>query len=609
MAAVPAPPEPLTADEQRMLAQGKHEALAQLLAQSGRHAVAGWVLEQIWEFAGACEHYARAGRPLDALRAAIELGRSDVLDRIIAVFTAADADTRQQAAALLQRKGRHADAARMLALGDHDPEARARALVRAGDRLGAARVLAEADRVREALAVLEPLPERHGPTLQLAAELSWELGDAEAAVRRAQAAIRAGGVDRAALGRLLARGLGALGHDLAAQIVLQSHGPANSRGEAPPTAPVPARFQVRASLPASFSGAAYEGIDRVTLAEVEIHLLLAELQEGGSADPAVQDALEAFHRRALAAAALEHPAIRGIVQFDARAGILILPHEAGSNLRALIRPPGMPLARARALVAFLLEGLAAAHLRGLVHGSLLPAQLVCDAAGRPLLGPFGADAIAGLIATRTGALEELLTITAPEVRAGATPTAASDIYSVAALLVALVAGNLGGAAPEARALVEDALADDPAKRPDAAALLARMRRRVADLRDLSMSTEPIRQDPTVMSDDSGLAGHGVVVEAAPGWDDIALDALLAADVPALQPVLDRQGRRVALAAWPEGCRRLADDVPFIQLAPMAIVDALPVEAAAAVRARLTAGAWVVTPAGEWMLALDELLTR
>ena len=123
------------------------------------------------------------------------------------------------------------------------------------------------------------------------------------------------------------------------------------------------------------------------------------------------------------------------------AGLLILPHAEGPPLRELLRPPGMPAARARALLSFLLSGLVAAHERGLVHGSLLPAQIVCDAAGRPLLGPFGADEIAGLVATRTGALEELLTITAPELRGGGAPTAASDVYGAAALFVALRTGQ------------------------------------------------------------------------------------------------------------------------------------------------------------------------
>lgn len=600
------PPEPLDPDMQAQLAQGRHEQLAARLAAAGRHALAGWVLEQIWEFAGACEHYARAGRPLDALRAAIDLGRPDVLDRVIAIFEAADATTRDHAAQLLQRRGRHADAARVLAFGDHSPAARARALVRAGDHLGAARVLAEAGLVREALAALGP-PAHHGPSLQLAAALSWELGDAEAAVRTAQAAIRAGGGDRPALARLLARGLGALGHDLAAQIVLQGS------GEAPPAGPVPARFHVRRPLPASFAGAAYEGIDRVTMQEVEIHLLLAELQEGGAHDPAVQDALEAFRRRSLAAIELDHPAIRPIVHFDARAGVLILPQQGGTTLRALIRPPGMPPARARALVAFLLDGLAQAHLRGLVHGSLMPAQIVCDAAGRPLLGPFGADAIAGLVATRTGALEELLTITAPEVRAGARPTAASDVFSAAALLAALITGNLAPpleALPAAeRALVEDALSAAPARRPDAPTLLERLRRPVADVRELVAGTGPSAQEPPVMVEETGLSAQGIAVEAAASWSDAAIDALVGCDAPTLQPVLDRQGRRLALAAWPEGCRRLADDAPFRSLAPLAAIEALPAEAAAAVQARLTAGSWVITPAGEWMLALDELLTR
>lgn len=129
--------------------------------------------------------------------------------------------------------------------------------------------------------------------------------------------------------------------------------------------------------------------------------------------------LAAFASRAEAAAALGHPAIRPVLRFEPGAGLLILPHAEGPPLRSLLRPPGMPPARARALLSFLLAGLVAAHERGLVHGSLLlPAQIVCDSAGRPLLGPFGADEIAGLVATRTGALEELLTITAPELRAG-----------------------------------------------------------------------------------------------------------------------------------------------------------------------------------------------
>lgn len=601
-----APPEPLDDAERALLAQGKHEALAVRLADAGRHALAGWVLEQIWDFAGAREHFVRAGRLLDALRVAIDLGRPDLLDATLDLFAQAPADAREQAAQLLQRRARHADAARVLAFGDHSPRARAAALLRAGDPLAAARVLVAAGEPREALAALQPLPGRHGPTLQLAADLSWELGDVEAAVRHAQAAMRAGDVDRPALARTLARGLGALGHDLAAQIVLQG------TGEAPPTGPVPPRFHLQRPLPAAFAGAAYEGIDRVTLQEVEVHLLLAELQDSGAQDPAIAGALEAFQRRALAALDLEHPAIRSIVHFDAGAGVLILPHAEGPPLRALIRPPGMPAARARALVAFLLEGLAAAHLRGLVHGSLLPAQIVCDAAGRPLLGPFGADAIAGLVATRTGALEELLTITAPEVRAGARPGAASDVYSVAALFVALVAGALTPVSevipPADRALVEAALAELPERRPDAAALLQAFRRRIVDIRDLSHSAGSPAPEQSPALEEPGLIAQGVAVDVAATWSDAALDALLACDAPVIQPVLDRHGRRLALAPWPEGCRRLADDAAFADLARAALAS-LPPDAAAALGPRLSASAWVVTPAGEWMLALDDLLTR
>ena len=124
-------------------------------------------------------------------------------------------------------------------------------------------------------------------------------------------------------------------------------------------AAVPGRYRVRRAVTASFSGAAYEGLDRVTQQEVELHLLLAEVQDAGLEAAGVQAAIAAFARRAEAAAQLAHPAIRPLLRFDRDAGLLILPHADGPSLRALIRAPGMPPARARALVSFLLE-----HPRG-----------------------------------------------------------------------------------------------------------------------------------------------------------------------------------------------------------------------------------------------------
>jgi len=663
-------PERLLSPAQRdALARGAHEAVAAELAAAGQAAAAGWVLEQIWDFLGAHAHYLAADQPLDALRCALEAARPDLLDHTLTLLVQRPRPERDAAVALLARRARHEEAARLLAADDADPAARARALLRAGDRLGAARVLADAGLVREGLAALEPLSEAHAPSLALAARLSWALGDAEASVRHAQAAMRAreaarqaqapppaqgpppralagtiharalppaadepgpedmsasavledhvsqdmspgagphGHVveDRAELPRILARGLAALGHELAAQLVLQGAG----AGDARPAA-LPGRYQVRRALPASFSGAAYDGLDRVTQQEVEVHLLLAEVQDAALEASGVQAAIAAFARRATAAAELAHPAIRGVLRFDRDAGLLILPHADGPPLRALIRPPGMPPARARALISFLLAGLAAAHARGLVHGSLLPTQIVADALGRPLLGPFGADEIAGLVATRTGALEELLTFTAPELRSGGRPSPASDVFSAAALLLALRTGSLTAPLerlPAAeRALIADALDPDPARRPDADTLRQRLHLRVADARELAPRAA-LPAVPQAMSEQTA-SGDGVVVTAAPSWSDHDLDALLASDAPRLQPVLDREGRRVILAPWPEGCRRLADDADASHL--VALLDELAPPLRTALRARLRPAAWVWTPGGAWMLALDDLLPR
>lgn len=640
----------LDAQLRRRLDAGDHEAVARELAQAERFAEAGWVLEQIWDFRGATHHYLMAGRLLDALRTAIEDRTPPTFAAVFEALAArrSDVELLRAAAKLLDRRGRHDDAARALELAEAGPEIRAAALIKAGDRLAAAELLAEAGQPRRALEALGPLetsatyvdPNRDGfATLPshprehaLAAALCWDLGDAEGTARHAQQARRAGAVD-GELGRrvrhLLARALASLGHDLAGQLVLGESEDAEF-GRSPFELAPHGRYRVTATLSAPFAGAAYVGIDRVTLQEVELHLLLAEFGEYERPGPELHAALDRFAAAAERAHALAHPAIRPILRLEPHDGLLVMPRREGPVLRSLIRPPGLEqaTARARSLVAFMLDALAAAHAVGLTHGSLLPSQIVCDALGRPLIGPFGAYHLAGLVATRTGGLEELLAMTPPEQRRGATPIQAGDVYMIGVLWAALLVGRFGATLDELPAAEREELrgmlAEDPGARPSAREVLGRLRAPVDDMSELAGSTaspEDSMRGPTPL--DPRL-GRAVDVIAADSWSDTELDLLCTARNPWLQNILDREGRAFRLAAWPEGCRKLDGAAAWQSLLDPQAIELLSPGGEPnapegedsqranqtlreAVLSRLDGAAIVVTPAGEFMLALDRLL--
>lgn len=593
--------------ERRRLDAGDHEALARDLAAADRQALAGWVREQIWDFDGAMADYRAAGRLVDALRMALESGSAPALDGILAEIPQAKDQDFEGAVELLRARRRDMEVAQLLAIRSGSPQDRADALLRAGNRLGAAQVLAEADRPRDALELLQlDDNEPSAPSLALAARLAWDLGDAEGAARNAQAALRSGARSEE-LAALLARALGSLGHDLAAQLVLQRH------GARPSDDAVPGRYRVTGLLGSALAGAAYVGVDRLTLQEVEIHLLLADQPE--PIDPSIAAAVDRFLSAAQAASEVGHPAIRSVLRVVPEAGLLVLARAEGPPMRDLIRPPGLRDAapRARALVAFLLEGLSAAHDRGLVHGAILPSLITTDALGRPQLGPFGVHHLAGLAATRTGGLEELMLVTAPELRTGGAPSAASDLFAVGMLLHAMLGGRLHAPEPEddlpeaERELVAMMTATAPQDRPAAREVLARLRAPVADLRELGHAPQASASRST--TEGTIRMQDGTEVVAADGWEPELLDALCAADNPWLQPILDRSDRTVVLAPWPEDARVLDDTVAgWRGLIPAEALD-LPEPLREAIEARLHPGAVVVTSAGPRMLALDDLLGR
>ena len=162
----------------------------------------------------------------------------------------------------------------------------------------------------------------------------------------------------------------------------------------------------------------------------------------------------------------------------------------GTDLEALLAVEGRPGLDPGLAIGYLEQAAEAlehlhTHDPPVVHGDVKPANLILTSSGRIVLVDFG------LSSTPTDELRRAGTAgyVAPEVAAGARPTAASDVYSFAATAVALLTGvPLSGGAPSWGAIereripsleriVRPNLATDPARRDASASVfVARLAR-------------------------------------------------------------------------------------------------------------------------------------
>ena len=88
------------------------------------------------------------------------------------------------------------------------------------------------------------------------------------------------------------------------------------------------------------------------------------------------------------------------------------------------------------------RALAAGKLaRGGDIGYIKPDNVLLNDYGEPVLSDFGLAHISGGFKTASGVFTGSITYTAPEVLAGSPPTVAADVYSLGAMLHALLAGT------------------------------------------------------------------------------------------------------------------------------------------------------------------------
>jgi serine/threonine protein kinase len=261
------------------------------------------------------------------------------------------------------------------------------------------------------------------------------------------------------------------------------------------------RYELVSPLATGGMGQVWRAQDRLLKRQVAVKVLRGDV----SGDPAF---VARFRAEAQHTAALAHPNIAAVFDYGEvpddgeHRAYLVMELVDGEPLSALLqREPRLPVPLTLSILRQVAGALAAAHAAGVVHRDVKPANVLVLPDGRVKITDFGiASSADSLPLTRTGQVIGTAHYLSPEQAEGAKATPASDVYAAGAVAYECLAGRRpfdGESAvqialmqirdtppplppdvpAQVRALVERAMAKDPAQRfTDGAALRAAVER-------------------------------------------------------------------------------------------------------------------------------------
>jgi serine/threonine protein kinase len=276
------------------------------------------------------------------------------------------------------------------------------------------------------------------------------------------------------------------------------------------------RYRLDERIAGGGMGEVWRGTDQVLGRTVAVKVLLPSLlNEPGFG--------ERFRGEARTMATVNHPGIVDVYDYgsdDAVGAYLVMEYVEGEALSHTLSKVGrLTPARTMDLVAQAAEALQAAHDRGVVHRDVKPANLLVRPDGRLVLTDFGIarSALVGQL-TAVGSVLGTASYISPEQASGDVATPLSDVYALGVVAYQCLSGRRPfdgdnplsiamkhvhdrpaplplDAPPAVRAVVERAMAKDPAARFPTATAFAQAARQAASGRPAAPAA------PTVVAGD------------------------------------------------------------------------------------------------------------
>ncbi|MFI4978180.1 MAG: serine/threonine-protein kinase [Solirubrobacterales bacterium] len=232
-------------------------------------------------------------------------------------------------------------------------------------------------------------------------------------------------------------------------------------------------YEILAPLGAGGMGEVFKARDTRLDRFVAVKVLPEHLAKDG-------DSLARFEREARAVAALNHPSILGVHEFETQGEISYVVMELleGESLRTRLERGPLSPRKATELATQMSEGLAAAHEKGVVHRDLKPENLWITKEGRLKILDFGLAKLVGAMGARSdsyaptaapspghrtddGMILGTLGYMSPEQVRGEAVDGRSDIFSFGVVLFEMLTARRAFARSTASDTLAAILRDDP----------------------------------------------------------------------------------------------------------------------------------------------------